>query len=172
MSVCGEHECLRMSRPEDQSWLSFFLKYYLLFCCYGVCFCNFFSLCITDWPGTHRDPLASTSPVLGLKVCATMPGHHLLFESGSFPGTGVSPIRLVWLSKESQGSVCLCLPIAGLHMHLATTKFFTWVLRTCSHGKQFTDCTISSSCVLWFSGILWERDLPFSYPMISFGAIN
>ena len=29
------------------------------------------SLCRPNWPGTHRDPTASTSQVLGLKVCTT-----------------------------------------------------------------------------------------------------
>jgi hypothetical protein len=72
----------------------FFFFLFLLFC--FVLFCLFFvfcffqdtvSLCSPGCPGTHsvdqaglklRDPLASASPVLGLKACATTPG------SGSF----------------------------------------------------------------------------------------
>jgi hypothetical protein len=32
------------------------------------------SICRPDWPRIHRDPSASASLVLGLKVCTTMPG--------------------------------------------------------------------------------------------------
>lgn len=36
------------------------------------------SVCRTGWPGTHRYPPASDSAVLGLKVCATMPGFAMI----------------------------------------------------------------------------------------------
>jgi hypothetical protein len=64
--------------------------FFVLFCLVVlafVCFCFFKigflciiilavldSVCRTGYPPTHRDPPASTSKVLGLKVCATTPG--------------------------------------------------------------------------------------------------
>ena len=37
------------------------------------------SLCRPGWPWTHRDPIASVSQVLGLKVCATTAWYPVFF---------------------------------------------------------------------------------------------
>jgi hypothetical protein len=74
-----------------------FLAHFCLFVCFLLCFvlfCCFFrdrvSLCSPGYPGTHsvdqaglelRNPPASASQVLGLKVCATMPGFLAHFYS-------------------------------------------------------------------------------------------
>jgi hypothetical protein len=66
----------------------FFL--FVLFCLF-VCFQDRVSLSSLGCPGTYsvdqaglelRDPPASASLMLGLKVCATMPGSFWFFETG------------------------------------------------------------------------------------------
>ena len=57
-------------------------KYFLKCCCYCCCFGIRFLcvalaalelICRPGWPQTHRDPSASVSQVLELKLCSTMP---------------------------------------------------------------------------------------------------
>jgi hypothetical protein len=61
------------------------------------------SLCSPGWSETHRDPPASASQVLGLKVCATTPGP---FKSCTLGTPGVPP-EIYFHLKSSVPSIYL-----------------------------------------------------------------
>ena len=80
----------------------FFLKEFL--CSFGTC--PGASSCRPGWPRTHRDPHASASRVLGLKVCATIARRYLVFYkpllSPSFLHDFSRISRILSLNSETQ----------------------------------------------------------------------
>ena len=92
------------------------------------------SLCRPGWPQTHRDPPASASWVLGLKVCAT-----------------------AWLWPESfwslhlSVSVCVC-----MHTHLVCTCVAYKL--TCGHLLLFF------SLVCWYRVSCWVPPCSPGFP--------
>jgi hypothetical protein len=95
--------------------ISFFFVFVLfgffLFVCLFVClFWDRVSLCSPGCPGTHfvdqaglefRNPPASASRVLGLKVCVTMPGLRLNFYRQS-PWEWSQIYQIIWAGEMAQ----------------------------------------------------------------------
>ena len=85
-------------------WLVWFGSF-CLFVCLFVCFFNRVSLCSLGCPGTHsvdqvglelRNPPASVSQMLGLKVCATVPSFLFKVRKSCSGLEFCSPILYMW----------------------------------------------------------------------------
>jgi hypothetical protein len=110
------------------SFLSFSLSLFLSFLVLFVCFFrDRVSLYIPGCPGTHfvdqaglelRNLPASASHVLGLKACATTPGHHPLFKRDSMPGFSLGTQSPEAPCHSLCSGVGLCPPFASQRAQL------------------------------------------------------
>ena len=78
-----------------------------------------------DWPRNHRDPLASASRELKLKVYATTAQLLLFFKTGFFCAALEPVLQLTLqtrLASNSQRSACLCSRVLGLKACTTTTE--------------------------------------------------
>jgi hypothetical protein len=117
--VAGTLQPSTVAETQEEVWqvtqISFF---------FFLVFRDRISLYSPDCPGTHfvdqaglklRNPPASASQVLGLKVCATMPGHSDTFYTSSPKGSQGDQLLLAWQKKGlhtlkgSPSTVPLCL---------------------------------------------------------------
>lgn len=130
------HVCLYIHvEARGQYWVSFSICSFTLF--YFVTDFHCIALAAWNsrigWPRTHRDPLASHSQLLmlRLKMCATLSGSSLFFEAESLRGSDFTR-----MPSNPEGSPCVCISQSKDHSH----KSHTWLFRSlCLCGKHFIE---------------------------------